>query len=111
MLNYQQKGDVLALTAPSGGVTSGTAVLISDLLVMPMASAAVGETFSGVAVGIFEITKKSADVMAEGDKVFWDDGNDRLTVTSTGNILVGVCTTAAGGGLVLVDCRLDGVAR
>ena len=111
MINYEQKGEVLSLTAPVGGVTSGDPVLMSDLLTVPQADAAAGETFAAMVVGVFEITKLAADVMAEGDMLFWDNANTRLTTTALGNLLVGACVEAAGNGIVIVKCRLDGVVR
>lgn len=98
MKNYVQHGDTLTLTAPSGGVVSGSPVKIGNLLVVPQASAAQGEEFEGKTSGVFEVAKHgagSAQAWSEGSLVYWDDSNKRFTNTATGNLLAGVAVAAA----------------
>jgi predicted RecA/RadA family phage recombinase len=104
-------GEVVELTAPSGGVVSGTAYLIGSLLVIATVTAAEGAKFNGLTMGVVSYAKVSAQAWAEGAKVYWDNSAKNMTTTSSGNTLVGVAAAAAanpsGTGLV----RLDGVAR
>lgn len=108
--NYLQKGDIVELTAPSGGVTSGAPVLVGALLVVPVADAAVGEKFSGQAVGVFEIAKATGAV-TEGAKLYWSNSNSNVTTTASGNTLVGVAVAAALSADATIAVRLDGVTR
>ena len=47
MKNFVQPGDVVELTAPSGGVVSGTVYLIGALVVVATVTAAEGAKFNG----------------------------------------------------------------
>ena len=107
---FLQEGKIVELTAPGGGVVSGQMLKISDLLVIAMGSAAATEKFSASLGGVHSIKKKSADVVAEGDTLYWDDSAKELTSTTTGNFLAGAALKAAGNGVVSVDFRLDGIA-
>jgi predicted RecA/RadA family phage recombinase len=111
MGNYIQPGNVLELTAPSGGVTSGAPVQIGQLLVVPAVTAAEGAKFSGQIVGVFTIAKATGQAWAEGEILYWDAGNDRCTKTATGNLQVGCAAAAATSGATTGSVRLDGIAR
>jgi predicted RecA/RadA family phage recombinase len=110
MLNYEQKGDVLTLVAPGGGVTSGSPVLIHDLLVVPMATVAATKKFSGAVVGVFEFAKATGQTFDAGDKMFWDNSAEKMTADSS-KLLVGVVVEAGASGDTKISGRLDGVAR
>lgn len=110
MKNYIQSGKALDLTAPVGGVTSGMALLIGALLVVPVADAAEGETFAGETMGVFELPKAN-QAFTEGAKLYWSTSNENLTTTASGNTLVGVAAAAAASGDTTAHVRLDGVAR
>lgn len=66
--NFIQPGDVLTLTAPSGGVVSGTAYLIGGLLVVAQNTAAQGVAFEGRTVGVFTLPKATGQTWSEGAK-------------------------------------------
>lgn len=72
MQNYYKSGRVLTFTAPAGGVTSGTPVLIGSLVVIPAASAAVGLQFEGETEGVFTVPKTAGAAWAEGQVLYWD---------------------------------------
>lgn len=97
MKNYVSDGHVLTVTAPAGGVTSGTPTLIgTNLFGIPVTDAAVGEQFALKVGGVFEgVAKDTAAAWAEGDLVYWDNTNKRFTKTSAGNTKVGVAVAAA----------------
>lgn len=114
MKNFVQPGEILTLTAPSGGVTSGTAYKIGDLIVVATVDAAEGVGFAAfVGRGVISYTKPGSQAWAEGVKVYWDDSAKKFTTTSGGNTLAGVAAEAvgAGAGETTGKVRLDGVAR
>lgn len=111
MENYVAPGEILELTAPSGGVTSGTGVLIGSLLVIPTVTAAEAAKFNGLVCGVVTHAKTSAQAWTEGVKIYWDAGNSVMTTTSGGNTLVGVAAAAAANPSATGKVRLDGVAR
>jgi predicted RecA/RadA family phage recombinase len=111
MKTYVEPGEVLAYTAPAGGVVSGGLYLIGSLVVVATVDAAAGEKFSAF-IGEGVVTApKAAGVMTEGQKLYWDNGAKNVTGTVGSNTLIGVAATGAGSADPTVTVRLDGVAR
>ena len=109
MQNFVQQGDVLSLTAPTGGVTAGVPVKIGSLIVIPLHSAVATATFEGKVNGVFSgIAKLTTDNFVEGSPVYWDDGNSRLTLTSTSNTFVGHSTEITAGSAATCTVRFCG---
>lgn len=93
MKNYIQDGDVLSLTAPAGGVVSGSTYKIGDIICVAVADAAVGETFQGKTEGVFDLPVAAADTPTVGAIAYWDDTNKEFTVVSTSNTKAGLFVT------------------
>ncbi len=111
--NYLQPGDIMEFTAPSGGVTAGTGVLIGALLVMPMDDADEGDSFRGAATGVWSHAKAASQAWTEGAVVYWDDtAKVFTTAATTGNYRAGVAAEAVAGGAgdTTGKVRLDGTA-
>lgn len=106
----QKSGDNITLLAPSGGVVSGTPILVAGLFGVPEVTAAQGAEFALVTKGVFEITKVTSDDVAQGAVLYWDNTAKKLTLTATSNYRVGTATVAAGTSATKVYCRLDGVS-
>lgn len=53
--NYIQDGKRPTFTAPAGGVKSGSAYAIGDLVVVAIHDAAAGEHFAGATDGVWEL--------------------------------------------------------
>lgn len=113
MKNFIQEGKNLTLTAPGGGVVSGTVYLIGSLLVVATVTASEGESFVGLVTGVISYTKPGSQAWTEGAKVYWDNSAKKFTTTSSGNTLAGVAVEAVGSGAdeTTGKLRLDGVAR
>jgi predicted RecA/RadA family phage recombinase len=111
MNNYTQPGDVLDLTAPSGGVVSGNAYQIGQLLVVAKVTAAENETFSAQVTGVAELPKNNAQAWTEGALLYWDDTGKELTTAATGNLLVGCAAEAKLAADTVGNIRLNGIAR
>lgn len=112
MKNYQQPGKSITLTAPSGGVTSGVAVLIGAILVVPITSADEGESFAGYTEGVISHEKVGSQAWTEGAAVYWDVSEAEFTTTASGNYLAGVAVEAVGSGAgeTTGKVRLNGIA-
>lgn len=113
MKNFRQPGEVITLTAPMGGVTSGVALQIGKIVVMPVADAAAGDKFQGQMCGVFSVPKPGSQAWSEGQIVYFDDGGGVFTTTSGGNHQVGTAVEAVGGGSDETTgiVRFDGVSR
>ncbi|UJX46635.1 DUF2190 family protein [Xanthobacter sp. YC-JY1] len=110
MKNFVQHGDTLDMTAPSGGVISGTGYLIGALFGVAIVSAAAGEKFAFRIVGVYTLPKATGEAWTEGAIVYWDNTNKKLTTTSSGNTKVGTAASAAASGDTTGVARLNGVA-
>jgi predicted RecA/RadA family phage recombinase len=111
MKNYVEPGEVLQLTAPAGGVVSGTAYLIGALVVVATVTAAATAKFSAfVGPGVVELPKATG-ALTEGQKIYWDNTAKNVTGTLTANTLIGVVALPAASGDATAWVRLDGVAR
>jgi predicted RecA/RadA family phage recombinase len=96
MKNYVQKGDRVTLTAPAGGVVSGTGYLIGNLFVVATASAAAGIAFSAQTGGVVTLPKNATQAMAEGAAVYWDDVAKNVTTTVGSNKKLGQAVSLGG---------------
>ena len=106
MKNYIAEGKVLSFTSPTGGVTSGQAILVGAILGVAIADYA--ETLVGqyAVRGVFSVIKVTTDVISEGASLYWDDTAKKLTVTATDNTKVGYAAAAAGNGSTTVNIVL-----
>ena len=111
--SIQHAHDTSTRTAPSGGVVSGVPIVIGSEFLIPIASADEGDLFAASRTGTFELTKNTdgGSAWAEGDQLYWDDGNSRVTKTSASGLF-----PIGTAGAVNLDAdteghvRLDGVA-
>jgi len=111
MINYVEPGEIVELTAPSGGVVSGTAYLIGSLVVVATVTVAATLKFSALVTGVADLAKVSAQAWTEGAKIYWDNSAKLFTTTSGGNTLAGVAAAVADNPSSTGQVRLDGVAR
>ncbi|HWP25926.1 MAG TPA: DUF2190 family protein [Xanthobacteraceae bacterium] len=110
MKNFIQRGDMVTVTAPTGGVTSGQGVLVGNLFGIAAKAAAEGESVEIATVGVYELAKLASALIAAGDRVAWDNTAKQVVLPATGMVPVGIATFAAGNGVTTVRVRLDGVS-
>lgn len=112
MKNYVQRGDILTVTAPTGGVSSGDGVQVGNLFGVAAFDAAEGADVELAVEGVFNLPKVTADDLAVGDTLYWDDASGKLSSTQgSADIKVGLAVAAAGNGVTTVDVKLaPGVA-
>jgi len=111
MKNFVQTGNILRLTAPSGGVESGTAYLIGGLLVVALHDADATEAFSAVSEGVVELAKEATTAaFTEGEIVYWDGTAGQADESATGRYPVGTCVSGAIAADTTVKLKLFGYA-
>ncbi|MBX9926000.1 MAG: DUF2190 family protein [Hyphomicrobiaceae bacterium] len=110
MKNFVQRGDVITVTAPTGGVTSGQGVLVGNLFGVAATTVAEGASVEMATVGVYELPKLVSAVIAAGARVAWDNTAKQVVVPGTGMVPIGIATLAAGNGVATVRVRLDGIA-
>jgi predicted RecA/RadA family phage recombinase len=110
MKNYIQNGAMIAVTAPADGVTSGDGVLVGNLFGIASTTTSGGDAVTIQMEGVFDLLKLGTDTIGQGQAVYWDAANRRVTETASGNCLIGAATEAAGNGASVVRVRLNGVS-
>ena len=111
--NYLSAGEVLELTAPSGGVVSGVGYLVGSAFVIALGSAAQTEKFRGQRVGKFtlpKVTHATDKAFAEGEQVFWDPAEKRVDETGATHIPIGYVESAADSTAATCEVVLTGQA-
>lgn len=103
---FVEPGDTLPLTAPSGGVVSGTPYLIGSVFGVAQTTQDEDEEFPLMVVGVHILPKQTGVTFAEGDPAYWDDGAGNIDTTTT-HPVVGVVTKDAASGDTEVWVRLS----
>jgi predicted RecA/RadA family phage recombinase len=111
MNNYLQPGDTVTLTAPSGGVVSGTGYKIGQLFVVAKNTVAATLPFEGKTTGVHTLPKTTGTAWTEGALLYWDDSTDKATTVAEDNLLIGCAVEAADSGDTTGTVRLNGIAR
>jgi len=93
MKNFIQDGNVLSLTAPTGGVVSGTAYKVGSVVVVAATTEAQATPFEGLSCGVFSLPVTAAEAPTEGAKAYFK-ANNTISITLTSNTLVGVFLSA-----------------
>lgn len=110
MNNYVKPGDVMTLTAPSGGVVSGLGYKIGSLFVVATVTAAEAAEFEGQVTGVVDLVKTTSQAWTEGQLVYWDDSTDKATTTAGANLLIGVAARIEESADAVGRVRLNGTA-
>lgn len=90
---YVQEGKTLTLIAPRT-VASGAGILVGSLFAVALADAAAGQPVEARRVEVFDLAKATGEAWTQGQKVYWDNTNFRVTSTAGSNTLIGVATQA-----------------
>lgn len=104
--NYIQEGDVMDHIA-AANLVSGQMILVGKRVGVVVADISTGQTGAVAMEGVFSAPKLSTDVVAQGDLLYWDDTNKRLTITATANTLAGYAFAAAGNGVAAVNININ----
>jgi predicted RecA/RadA family phage recombinase len=109
MKTFIQNGNIITVTA-AANIASGDGVLIGSIFGVAATEAVAGDEVEIGTVGIYELPKLSTAVIAQGDRVAWNNSTGKVVVSATGMYPIGVATEAAGNGVATVKVRLDGIA-
>lgn len=92
MQNFYRPGKVITLTAPTGGVVSGTAYLIGSLVVVATKTVAQTLPFEALVKGVVTVPKVAEETWTDGLKIYFDESEGKFTLDddSAANPLVGV---------------------
>ena len=92
----------------TGTVTVGDVIPIGVSMVgIAVNTGLTGEKISLEIEKVWTITAKTADVIAVGDVVYWDNTAKVLTLTSSGNIYAGRAITAKAAVAGTIDVKIN----
>ncbi|MBK8211473.1 MAG: DUF2190 family protein [Rhodospirillales bacterium] len=106
---YVQPGHTLTVAAPTGGVLSGSGVLIGTLFGIAQSDATEGADVEILTDGVVEIGKTAALQIDVGDRLFWDASNKVVNKTATAQVCIGVAVSAAANPSGTVKMKLGAV--
>ncbi len=109
MKNFVQDGNVVTVTAPSGGVVSGAGLIVGNIFGVCAFDADQTEEVEIAVVGVFELPKASGQIN-EGAAVSWDNSAHNVVAPGTGKFPIGVCVKLAGTSDPTCLVRLNGVS-
>lgn len=110
MKNFIQDGNVVTVTAPTGGVKSGDGIVVGALFGICATDAAQTEEVEIALTGVFEMKKASGQIL-EGGRVWFNATSGEIeNASGAGLFPVGVAVRLAGSSDATARIRLDGVA-
>ena len=104
--NYVQEGEVIDFVA-AAAVLAGAVVVMGKRIGISLSDTAQGATGAAAVEGVFKLNKLAGDVVGQGDLLYWDAANTRLTTTAGGNTLAGYAFAAAAGGVAVVNIKIN----
>lgn len=112
MINFIQPGNIIEITAPSGGTTSGEPVQVGQILGIAAKTVLATVAVNIQRTGVFDVTKVSAQAWEEGEEIYWDAAAVKMTSVK-GGLFAGVAVEAAAnpsstGKLLLVPSGSEG---
>lgn len=104
-------GDIMELAVPSGGVTSGGVYLIGGFLGIAQATDATAGNRGNFAVrGVHKLAKTTGETWTEGQPLYWDATNSKLSTDATLGLPIGAVALAAASADTTGYVRLNGYA-
>lgn len=103
---YVQDGDAIDYT-PGAAVATGDVVVQGDLVGVVKRPLAANETGAIEVEGVFDFSKATNVAYTVGTILYWDDTNNLVTTTATGNKQVGKVVRAAATADTTVRVRLS----
>jgi predicted RecA/RadA family phage recombinase len=110
MKNYIQPGNIITVTAPTGGVTSGAGLLVGNLFGIATADATAGADVEIATTGVFDLPKAANATFTEGQRISWNLATAQTVTPASGMIPIGIATESAANGTTTARIRLDGVS-
>jgi predicted RecA/RadA family phage recombinase len=105
MKNFVNNGKTIEITL-AANIASGVALLIGTLLGVSVTSGVIGDVVVFNVEGVYTLPK-DASVITLGAALYWDDTAKKVTVTASGNTLIGKAWEAAATGITEVAVKLS----
>lgn len=98
MKNFIQSGEVMTYTVPSSTtIEAGDVVKKGNLIGIAVSGGTEDDEIAVNLTGAYELTKKSALAVTQGDALYWDEDDEEITKTAADGVLIGHALESAGG--------------
>ena len=106
--NYVQEGDVLDFTAGAVPVASGLMVALGKRVGIALGDIPANSTGSVAVTGVWNVPKVPGQAVAQGDLLYWDSDDSRLTtIADAAHELAGFAAAPAGGSEATVRIKIN----
>jgi predicted RecA/RadA family phage recombinase len=103
---YVHEGELIDYT-PGSAVAAGEVVVQGELVGVVARPLAAGEAGAILVWGVFDFAKNTGVAYTVGTILYWDDTNNVVTATATGNKQIGKTIRAAASADTTVRVRLS----
>jgi predicted RecA/RadA family phage recombinase len=104
---FVQEGKSIDYT-PGSAVASGDVIVQGGLVGIAVVPIAANDLGALTVEGVFNFTKNSGETWAVGDAIYWDESEEEATLTSSGNVYLGLCVLASASALTTGNVKLQG---
>ena len=106
MADFIQDGASIDYT-PGADVAAGDVIVQGDLVGVARGPIKSGQLGALAVEGVFDFTKNTGVAYTAGQLLYWDDTNNVVTDTATGNKQIGKAIRAAASGDTTARVRLN----
>ncbi len=103
MASYVQDGDIIDHILAEDA-TAGTVVVIGELVGVVVVDQVAGKPVGVRLDGVWSMTVLGTDQVAKGQKLYWDEGNERLTITAGAHKQAGWAVEGKAAGVTSIRC-------
>lgn len=107
--NFVKPGDQIGLVCPYATVSSGQGILVGQMFGIALYDGVLDDVVESAVVGVWDINALSTDVATQGQLAYWDNTNRRVTVTSSGNTLIGTFAEAKADAATTAYVKLQAI--
>jgi predicted RecA/RadA family phage recombinase len=108
MKNFNHKGGVLPLEAPRN-LLAGDPFVVGTIFAIATTSAASGSLVESKIHGVFSLPKTVGQAWVSGQRIYWDDANNRCDTASASGPLIGAALADVAAGVAQGGACLSGV--
>jgi len=104
-------GDIMELAVPAGGVTTGGVYVIGGFVgIATTTNATAGARVNFIVKGVNTLPKTTGETWTEGQPLFWDATNSKLSTDLTLGLPIGAVAAAAASADTTGSVRMNGVS-
>jgi len=105
--NYVGEGEVLDFTNAGAAIAAGSVVAMGKRIGIALTDIPTNSVGAVAVTGVYTIAKLATDDVSQGELLYWDAANNRLTETPGALNLAGFAAAPAGAGVATVRIKIN----